>query len=248
MEDDFKRKNRGSISMKFKDFADLYLSDMENRLKPTTMQNKRGRFKIHLIPFFGEIPLNEITVIDVRKWQNLQQTSGLAQSTIRKNHTVLSTLFNYSVRYYGLHENPYQRAGTIGSLKLTKFEIWTLEEYQEFIQYIDNPAFKVAFDTLFYIGFRIGELTALTPANFDFSVPKLTVNKIYVVVGKDSYIYEPKTAKSNRDMILPRKVAEEIKEFIQIADYGGLKIQTEYLLIIRRVTEIRFGKSARSII
>lgn len=213
-ESDFKKKHKGSISMKFKDFVEVYLKDMEHRWKATTIQTKRSKLENWAIPFFGDMPINEITVIDVREWQRKQKSSGLAETTQRKNHTVLSSVFNYAVKYYDLIENPCRKAGMIGSDRRGSIDFWTLEEYQDFIQYIDNPAFKVAFDTLYYTGLRLGELTALTPADFDFSIPKLNVNKNYQVIEGKEIIQTPKTEKSKRDVLIPKKLAEEIQDLI----------------------------------
>lgn len=213
-ERDFKNKNERSISMRFRDFIDLYVNDMKVYWKPNTLRDKLSKFNLYILPYFGDMILNEINVIDIRDWQNQQKQTGLAETTLRKNHIVLSSVFNYAVKYYDLHENPCKRAGVIGSTKNKQFEIWTLEEYQQFRELVTDNSYKVAFDTLYYTGLRIGELTALTPEDFDFSVPKLTVNKNYQVIGGKEYITTPKTEKSNRDVILPEKIAEEIKEFI----------------------------------
>lgn len=43
---------------------------MEPRLKRTTMQNKRYLIEHRVLPFFGDLPLNEITPAHVRKWQS----------------------------------------------------------------------------------------------------------------------------------------------------------------------------------
>lgn len=222
-EQEFLKKNDGSIDMKFKDFLEVYLNDMEQRLKPSTVHNKRMRYKNHMLPFFGEIPINEITVVDVRRWQNELQKNDFKPSTLRKNHNELSAVFNYAVQYYGLKENPCKRAGTIGNNDRKEHRVWTLEEYQEFIQYVDNPAFKVAYDLLFYTGLRIGELTALTPSDFDFNAPKLNVNKSLQVVGNKKIIGTPKTDSSYRDVFLPEEIATEVQEFIKTAFYGGLE-------------------------
>ena len=47
-----------------------YLEDMEHRLKPTTMENKRFIIETKLLPYFGKQKICDIDTIKVRKWQN----------------------------------------------------------------------------------------------------------------------------------------------------------------------------------
>lgn len=221
-ERDFINKNEGRPSMLFSDFINLFIEDKSHEWKPNTRFNNISRIQNHILPFFGNMPLNEIKPLDIKKWQNDLLKKELAPSTLNKLRNVLGSIFIYAVKYYDLGINPCEKVPALGSRKAKKKEIWNLEEYKEFIQYIDNPAFKVAFDTLYFTGLRIGELTALTPADFDFSVPKLTVSKNYQTAGKEKFISTPKTSKSNREVILPEAIAKEIQEFIKIAKYGGL--------------------------
>ena len=54
----------------------------------------------------------------------------------------------------------------------------TKEEYQQFVTALkDRPVSYMAFETLYWCGLRLGELLALTPADFDFE------NKIIYVTG-----------------------------------------------------------------
>ena len=69
-EEEFLRTRARSCDMTFRSFAEIYLGDMEPRLKRTTMQNKRYLIEHRVLPFFGDLPLNEITPAHVRKWQS----------------------------------------------------------------------------------------------------------------------------------------------------------------------------------
>lgn len=69
-EQDFLHQASGSIGMTFQDFIELYLKDMEQRLKPSTVANKRFLIDLKITPFFGKMPLNAIKPTDIRRWQN----------------------------------------------------------------------------------------------------------------------------------------------------------------------------------
>ena len=53
--------------MTFGSMAELYLADMEHRLKATTMQNKRYLIERRILPFFRDLSLAEITPAHIRK-------------------------------------------------------------------------------------------------------------------------------------------------------------------------------------
>lgn len=54
--------------MMFFSLVDLYMEDCKARLKPTTYSGKEFLIGSHLIPYFGKMPLNEITATTIRKW------------------------------------------------------------------------------------------------------------------------------------------------------------------------------------
>ena len=67
-ERDFINQSRGSLGMSFMDFVELYIQDMEKRLKPSTVANKRFLINLKIIPYVGKFPLNAIKPTDIRKW------------------------------------------------------------------------------------------------------------------------------------------------------------------------------------
>ena len=57
----------------------------------------------------------------------------------------------------------------MGKEESKKIVFWTQEEYQSFIEQVaDKPISYYAFEILYWIGIREGELLSLTPADFDF--------------------------------------------------------------------------------
>ena len=70
---------------------------------------------------------------------------------------------------YGLKVNMARRAGNMGIEEHKEMLFWTQEEYQTFIEAVaDKEESFIAFEILYWCGIRLGELLALTPADFDF--------------------------------------------------------------------------------
>ena len=81
-----------------------------------------------------------------------------------------------------------------------------------------KPLSFYAFEMLYWCGIRLGELLALTSADFDFEKGVVTINKSYQRLQCEDVITEPKTktAKSNRTIQMPDFLVEEIKDYIKL--------------------------------
>ena len=220
-ERDFISQSTGSIGMTFQDFIAIYLRDMEQRLKPSTMSNKRWQINLKITPYFGKMPLQDIKATDVRNWQNTltsyrdEKGKPYAETYLRSINNQLTAVFNYAVTYYGLRENPCHKAGTMGRKNADEMDFWTTDEFQTFIEAIkDKPVSYAIFMTLYYTGIREGELLALTPADIDLEKQTLRINKSYQRVNGQDMITSPKTPKSNRTIPIPDKLVTCLKEYM----------------------------------
>lgn len=212
-------EHEGSPEMLFKDYTKLFINDKSKTWSYTSVKTNTSKINNWIVPYFGDIPLNEVTQKKVREWFDYLETKNLSESYKNKLRNILSSMFNHAVRYYELKENPCNKAGTIGSKKTKEIEFWTLEEYKEFISHVDKLPYKVAYDTLYYTGLRIGELKALTLNDIDKSVPKIMVTKSYQKIKGGEIITAPKTESSIRDVTIPVKLLEEILELTEHYPY-----------------------------
>lgn len=207
--------------MTFKDFYEIYENDMKSRLKENTWEHKAHVIKSKILPYFGEKPMKDIQAKDVLAWQNellrYRDKNGKPYSeTYLKNlHNHLSCIFNHAVRYYDLGANPAAKAGSIGVKNAKEMNFWTKDEYMRFSEVMmDKPVSFYAFEMLYWCGIRLGELLALTPADFDLENRKLRINKSYQRLKGQDVITEPKTKKSNRTIEMPDFLCEEMQEYM----------------------------------
>ena len=68
-----KLNNSRSMDMKLSEFMEVYFEDKQNELKERTMKNKRYMMEQHIIPYFGNQMMSEITAgqiiyISFREW------------------------------------------------------------------------------------------------------------------------------------------------------------------------------------
>ena len=94
---------------------------------------------------------------------------------------------------------------------------WTKEEYLKFADVMmDKPVSYYAFEMLYWCGIRMGELLALTPADFDFDKRTVSISKTFQHTGGKDVITPPKTEKSNRTITMPRFLADEMQEYLKM--------------------------------
>lgn len=171
----FSIKMKGSLNMLFEDFYELYKEDVKESVRLNTWLTKEHMIRTKVLPFFSGMKISEIKPVVVKKWHNVLLTIENAEGekykpTYSKSiHAQLSCIFNHAVKFYGLRQNPCKVTGRIGKRKSDdEVEFWTKEEYTSFIEKVkDKDISFYAFEILYWTGIRIGELRALTKADFD---------------------------------------------------------------------------------
>ena len=211
-------KQQTKLDMTFASFFEIYEQDKKKRLKENTWESKSHIIRTKILPYFGDRKIAEIEAKDVIAWQNkLMAEEKYSPTYLKTIHSQLSAIFNHAVRFYHLPYNSAQRAGTIGNEEHKEMLFWTKEEYIKFSDAImDKPLSFYAFELLYWCGIRVGELLALTPADFDFEKKTLTINKSYQRLKGRDLITSPKTVKSNRMIKMPQFLCDEVQEYISM--------------------------------
>ena len=163
-ERNFKLKENQSISMSFQSFVDIYLTDLEPRIKRNTFLNKKHIIETKILPYFGKRKLDDIRTSDVIQWQNeimkLKKDNGelFSPTYLKTIHNQLSAILNHAVNMYGLKDNVARKAGTMGKEENKEMEFWTQEEFQAFLECVaDKPISYYAFEMLYWTGIREGD-------------------------------------------------------------------------------------------
>lgn len=238
------QQKQGDVGMTFASFVQVYRKDKGKRIKASTWDSKNRVLEQKLIPWFGDIPLNEIKASDVLNWQNAMMEQGLAASYLRMIQNQLTAVFNHAERFYNLKENPCKKVDKMGSAKSPNLNFWTQEEFETFIPYTkDKPIYSMIFKVLFWTGMRIGEVLALTKADINLTECSIRINKTYYRKNKKDYITTPKTEKSNRVTSVPMFLAKELKWYM--AGIYGLEERDRIFPITQRPVQHWLVEKAR---
>lgn len=220
-EREFLLQKQADVDMTLESFVGLYEKDMKPKLKLSTWLTKENIIQKKILPYLGKRKLSEITARDIVSWQNeireLTDSKGQPLSTtyLKAIHNQMSAIFNHAIKYYGLQVNPAAKAGSMGEKEAQEMDFWTKAEFLKFIDaMMDYPIYYYAFEMLYWCGLRLGELLALTPADFDFDLGTVSVNKSYQRIRKQDVITTPKTKKSVRIIQMPEFLSQEMQDYL----------------------------------
>ncbi|MBQ8763195.1 MAG: tyrosine-type recombinase/integrase [Clostridia bacterium] len=184
--------------LSFKSYAENWLITTEKmKLKPTSYIAKCNSLNYQVYPYIGDIPITEITYMDIQKMINSLFDKGYSYSTIKKAFNAVSGCLRHFRVTNQAGINPCE------GVVLPKNIEHDLSDYKAFTpdqcKLIEKEAMKrhgtgslkyrygPAILFLLYTGMRISELSALTWNDVDFKNNHIIINKNSVVVKTDGH-------------------------------------------------------------
>lgn len=83
-ERNFLQQQQKNLDISFENFVEIYFADMENRLRESTIINKRYVFDLKVTPYFKHKKMCEIQTSDIRAWQNELIKKGYAPTYLKR--------------------------------------------------------------------------------------------------------------------------------------------------------------------
>ena len=216
-------------NMTFAQASELYMQNVvERKCRESTKNGYIGYLNNHILPYFGEKTLCNITKFDVEDFVNqLNNTrckhikstnNGIIEELTDKklsnetiNHIIFlcGAIFEYMVDSDVIAKNPVKKVNKMP--KETKESVFlTAEECNKLFEVakVKNEKLYLVLLTSIVTGMRQGEVLALTWDDIDFNSNTISVNKTYSkgVLGK------PKTNSSIRTVKISPKLAHLLKE------------------------------------
>ncbi len=180
---------------KFKDFAwQWFETYVKSSNKHSEISKKKYILRAHLIPFFGELRLNQIGTQQVDQYKSRRIKAGLVNGTINNELLVLGTCIHTAQEWFGL-----EKIAKIKLLKYapSKFDFLSREECYQLLAHSDGVWREIIFTAL-KTGLRLGELRALSWSDINWSNRTLTVRHSWCDYKKGLV-----TPKSNRERHIP---------------------------------------------
>lgn len=195
----------------FETYARAWL-DGRHDLRATTRQSYETSLQRHLIPAFGDQPIDQITVMDVRAWF---ATYGKRTPAARAHaYQVLGAIMRQAKEDELIPRSPVRvKAG--GKAKVSR-EPQVLSR-SELIALADAmpPQHKALTLIAGMCGLRFGEVVALRLKDVDLETRQLHVNRAaYRADGKKG-TGPPKTAAGKRSVTMPASVASALAQHLK---------------------------------
>ena len=193
----------------FAEAAGEYLRHLEHdrERKPSTLRDYRSIIAAHLLPQFGEAPIEDLTAESIESWS---AALPVANRTKLKILTILHGVLERARRAYGLPRNPMADVQKpTHRRKLTGIDVFSVEEVMALVRAAESEQDAAVFVTAAFTGLRRGELVALRWRDVDFARRRIRVSA--------SYTGELSTPKSGKTRSLPmsRSVAAELARLAQ---------------------------------
>jgi len=208
-------------------------SYVDKNVKLSTKISYETIIKNQLLPYIGQIKLNELKKADIEDMYNsllrngrLNGKGGLSVKTVQNVSLVLHKALDEAMKHEYIIKNPADIANvpTMRSENSAKkeVEVLTKQEQKALMEVCGDDVYSVAIKTALFTGVRLGELLGLQWHDIDYDTNIITISR-QVNRLKD---YSPKaeaktrlgiqedtkTRSSNRPISLPKQLMELLKE------------------------------------
>lgn len=114
-------------------------------------------------PYYDK-PIESISKPILSRWRaDLAQDESYSTTTKNRTISYVRAVFRFAHDIYDLPDTGQilKRLQTTDEEAMQEFEVWTIEEFDQFIQAIDHPVYSAYFSFLYWTGARRGEGIAL---------------------------------------------------------------------------------------
>lgn len=159
---------------RFADLAEQFVSTYAvTNNKHAEVVSKRKILRVHLVPAFGELRLDQVGLAEIEEYKAGKLTAGLAKKTINNHLTVLRKLLSTAVEWRMLSMVPsikWQKAPVGG------FDFLTFEEANRLIDGAEAE-WRAMIIVALRTGLRHGELIGLRWIDTDLDAGRLVVRQ-----------------------------------------------------------------------
>ena len=195
-----KRKKRAAFSGFAKHWLDNYVAIL---CKPATLRSYKQALRVHLVPFFQDRELREISPEEVSLMVAKLHRGGSAPKHINNIKGVLSSMFTKAIEWGYAEQNP---ARMVKALRYRKPDVdfWESEQSEAFLAKVRElrPRWYPFFLCALRTGMRMGELVGLEWGDVDFVIGELHINKSY----SHGHLTTPKSGRSRRVPMTPELI------------------------------------------
>ena len=206
--------------MLFKDLVATWLSTVAAvTLKQSGYKSYSAICANHLLPTYGDVPLEMITAAGVQAYVAQKVESGLSPRTVANHVQVMRRLMKYAVDNELLKSNPLALVATPRQEPAaTRLRYLTPEQLRDAIDAAPG-AWSVLLSTACMVGLRRGEQLSLLASDLSFENRTISVSKTI----RNGVVTSPKTPWSVGVVPMPESLVPLLQERVgKLPDPNGL--------------------------
>jgi integrase len=175
----------------------LRFIEVDRQRKRSTVRGYRSILRAHLLPTFGDRPVEAIDAREIERWRSgLAADRRLANASINQLLIALHGIFERARRVWGLRENPLRDVDRQPLRPRVDIDVYSIEEVMALVRAAADQQDAAIYLTAAFTGLRMGELVGLRWRDVDFIDSALRVRQTYLLGSVD-------TPKSGKARVVP---------------------------------------------
>lgn len=189
----------------------------ERDLKARTREEYERHLRLHVRPYLGQVPLNQITPQRIRSWRATLLDNGIGKPTVAKTYRILHAIFATAVDDDLIRRSPCRVKGG-GQDTADERPTATLDQVLAIAATI-QPRYRLLVLLATFAQLRFGELIALRRRTVDLPTMELRVRKATAEMEDGTQIDDdPKSEAGKRPITLPAALKTDIE--LHLARYA----------------------------
>lgn len=205
--------------------------------------------KNHISPALGQVPIRQLTTVQIQIYLNNKMKEGLSSNTVRKHYTLLHNALHHAVRQEMITRNPADNV-IPPSLSLPTHHYYDSDTMATLFRMLEGSSMEPVVKLAGYLGLRRGEICGLKWKNVDRGEKIITISETRTCVNGRPVDKSTKTRSSirrlgyrgNKDLddMIERLWAQRLSEMAALGDEyadggyvlchdGGQPYQADYL-------------------
>ena len=185
-----------------------YLIKRKTRVKLPTLKKDESIIDKYILTSFKTA--SSINALAIQRWKSDIINLGFKEEYTNQIIKTFNSFLNYIKNYTFIDPLVFNELDSVKLHEIKEeMQIWSVDEFNQFLSVIDDAYFKLLFNTLFWSGLRISELKALTKND-------IKDNYLYINKRLDSKYTKDfttlKTSNSQRKVLMPEWIINDIKQ------------------------------------
>lgn len=184
-----------------------YLPEKRCRRRANTCDGYESALRLHVIPRFGDLELDEIAHEDIQRWVDEFDLPGAAE----KAYKTLRQVIRWAIRRFGVRIWDPTQGIELPEKKRVEPSTLSAEEVSVCLKGFHGDQFEPTVILSSCLGLRPGEAYGIMWRDIDMRSGAVRIQRTLQEVGGLLHVYPPKTIRSYRTVYLPRFAAVRLK-------------------------------------